>query len=81
MDINYLLRREQEELHRAETSPSPSARVVHRALALAYGKLLMKSTYPHNRLETDAERSVKRDEGLQVAAEDASWENEGGTPR
>ncbi|WP_144033496.1 hypothetical protein [Sphingomonas guangdongensis] len=81
MTINYLLRREQEELHRAESAKSRSARLVHKALALAYGKLLSKSTYPHNRFESDAERGVKHRSRLEAEAEDASWENEGGAKR
>lgn len=81
MDINYLLRREQEELHRAETSPSRSARLAHRELASAYGKLLENSTYPHNRLESDAQRAAKRSARLRGVTEEASWENEGGTTR
>lgn len=80
MTINFLLRREQEELYRAEHAKSRSARFSHKALALAYGKLLIGTTYPHNRLESDAERSVKRLDRLKAVALE-SWENDGGTSR
>jgi hypothetical protein len=47
MDINYLLSREQYELHLAETSLSTSARVAHRAFAKAYGALIAETGFPH----------------------------------
>lgn len=47
MDINYLLGREQYELHLAETSLSTSARVAHRAFAKAYGALIAETGFPH----------------------------------
>ena len=81
MDINYLLRREQESLARAESSPSPGARAAHRAFALAYGKLLAASSYPHNRFQTDSERSYLRGVRKRLHAAVAGWENEGGSIR
>ncbi len=78
MDINYLLQREQLSLCRAQTSPSRGARAAHRAFALAYGKLLVRSNYPHNRFAADANSA------LQSASNRPSpalfiWENEGGS--
>lgn len=81
MDINYLLRREQESLARAESSPSPGARAAHRSFALAYGKLLAASSYSHNRFQTDFERSRLRDARKRLYAAVAGWENEGGSVR
>lgn len=80
MDLNYLLRREQEELHLAQTSPSRSARSSHSRLALEYGRLLQKSTYPHTRLDQRnqhlaAPRRTKREN------REEAWENEGGAVR
>jgi len=81
MDINYILRREQQSLARAESSPSPGARAAHRAFALAYGKLLVESSYPHNRFQTDAERSRLRGVRNRLRTALAMWENEGGSIR
>ncbi len=47
MDINYILGREQISLHNALVASSGSARMVHAALAKAYGKLLIESSFPH----------------------------------
>jgi hypothetical protein len=79
MDINYLLRREQESLSKAELSPSRSARASHRALALEYGKLLVKSSYPHNRFQTDGERAVLRERSQRRDSAISRWESEGGS--
>ncbi len=49
MDMNYILRREQISLHNAQTSPSRSARIAHRAFAAAYGAMLGRSSFPHRR--------------------------------
>lgn len=61
MDINYLLRREQESLARSLSSPSRAARAVHHAFAIEYGRLLVESSYPHNRFQTDEERALLRE--------------------
>lgn len=81
MAINYLLFREQESLIRAQFSPSICARVAHRAFAHAYGKLLVESTYPHNRFQTDPERTLLRSGRERDEAATAAWENEGGATR
>jgi hypothetical protein len=81
MDINYLLRREQESLARAQLSPSRSARASHRAFALEYGRLLVASTYPHNRFQTDAERAVLRERRERGDSAISRWESEGGSLR
>jgi len=79
MDINYLLRREQESLSRAKSSPSPGARAAHRAFALGYGELLVQSSYPHNRFQTDAERASLRESRERSEEALDGWENEGGS--
>jgi hypothetical protein len=71
MDINYLLRREQQSLARAKSSPSRAARAAHRAFARAYGILLVKSSYPHNRFQTDDERALLREDRERRAIEPA----------
>ena len=78
-ELRNLLRREQESLSRAELSPSRSARAVHRAFALEYGKLLVKSTYPHNRFQTDAERASLREQRRHRELALGRWEGEGGS--
>ena len=50
MDLNYIMGREQVELHRAITSPSRGARAAHRAFAKAYGVLLDATSFPHRAL-------------------------------
>lgn len=79
MDINYLLRREQESLSRARSSPCPAARAAHRAFAEAYGRLLAQSSYPHNRFQSDEERAQLRGTRKQLHAMECGWENEGGS--
>ncbi|MES2496585.1 MAG: hypothetical protein V4618_10740 [Pseudomonadota bacterium] len=77
MDLNYLLRREQECLARSKSSPSRAARAVHSAFAVAYGKLLGASSYPH-RSPGNAEKSRIKGLRQRVAIAEAVWENEGG---
>ncbi|MEP9359978.1 hypothetical protein [Sphingomonas sp. KR3-1] len=79
MDINYLLSREQESLSKATRSPSRSARAAHRAFALEFGKLLVKSSYPHNRFQTDAERAQLREQRQRRDVALNRWEGEGGS--
>jgi hypothetical protein len=78
MDINYLLRREQQSLARAKSSPSPAARAAHQAFAEAYGRLLVKSSYPHNRFQTDDERAVLREDRERRSIELASSQDDEG---
>jgi hypothetical protein len=78
MDINYLLRREQIAIARAESSGSRCARAAHRAFAQEYGRRLVESSYPHNRFQTDAERELLRANRRAVDVARAGWENEGG---
>ncbi len=47
MDINYLLKREQISLMRAEVAGSVEARIAHQGLARGYGERLRQSAYPH----------------------------------
>jgi len=78
MDLNYILKREQESLYRAANSKSASARVVHGAFARAYGLLLAASTFPHNALQSDEERRVLREKRTGPDPAIDTWEGEGG---
>jgi len=78
MDLNYILKREQESLHRAANSKSASARAAHEAFAKAYGLLLAASTFPHNALQSDEERRVLREKRTGTTPEIDTWEGEGG---
>jgi hypothetical protein len=78
MDINYLLGREQYELHLAETSLSTSARVAHRAFAKAYGALIAETGFPHR---DSSALGYEPSADLSTLAGDArihDWENERG---
>ncbi len=79
MDLNYILKREQISLERAISSRSLCARAVHRELAKAYGRLLASSAFPHNALQTDAERTVLRGRRYRVERAVEAWESEGGS--
>jgi len=46
-DLNYLLKREQEELLRAQTAPSQAARKAHRNLAQGYDQRIRTHRLPY----------------------------------
>ncbi|AOH84344.1 hypothetical protein AWL63_10570 [Sphingomonas panacis] len=72
MDINYLLGREQVSLHNALVARSAPARIAHEGLAIAYGKLLSATTFPHRRMPGSEALSAP-------AQESGCWEDDGGT--
>ena len=47
MDVNYLLKREQVSLMRAEAADCVEARIAHEGLARCYGAILREGTYHH----------------------------------
>ncbi|MEI9851107.1 MAG: hypothetical protein WDN24_10015 [Sphingomonas sp.] len=57
MDINYLLKREQISLMRAEVAGSVEARIAHEGLARGYGARLRQSAYPHVDMPVVARKS------------------------
>jgi hypothetical protein len=77
MSITYYLKREQESLIRAQSSPSACARAAHRGFALAYGKLLVASAYPHNRPQHDADQADQRGAEQHNRAAEADRDDEG----
>lgn len=72
MDINYILGCEQTSLHNAQIAASPSARASHRGLAVAYGRLLAGSIFPHR----DPLQLTVR--GIDENSADR-WDDDGGT--
>jgi hypothetical protein len=57
VDINYLLKREQISLMRAEKADCLEARIAHQGLARGYGERLRQSAYPHAALPIVATKS------------------------
>lgn len=78
IDLNYILKREQISLERAISSRSPGARKAHKGLARAYGELPASTSFPHNALQTDAERKVLRETRARDERSAEAWESEGG---
>jgi hypothetical protein len=57
VDINYLLKREQISLMRAERAHCVEARIAHQGLARGYGAILRQTAYPHADMPIIATRS------------------------
>ncbi|WP_375195879.1 hypothetical protein [Sphingobium sp.] len=56
-DLNYLLKREQEELLRARIAPSPAARSAHQRLAQGYAGRISRHPHPYRSRRPDGSAS------------------------
>ncbi|MGU3317437.1 hypothetical protein ACLBWH_17980 [Sphingomonas sp. M6A6_1c] len=79
MDLNYMLKREQYELHLATTSQSMSARTAHRAFAKAYGLAIAASGFPHSINKPGGAYHFVNEARIVEHRPLQDWENEGGS--